>query len=130
MIWTENLEACCIRVDPWPSVVDESCRYRDMSDLFAQSPPPPKQRKVYRVAEITRLIKTTLENEIGNVWVEGEISNFLLHSSGHMYFSLKDTEGLIKAAMFRGSQRGLAIKPGNGISVRAYGRISAYPLRS
>jgi len=100
-----------------------------MPDLF-NSPPPPRQRKIYRVAEITRLIKTTLENEIGNVWVEGEISNFLLHSSGHMYFSLKDTEGLIKAAMFRGSQRGLAVQPANGISVRAYGRISAYPLRS
>ncbi len=88
-----------------------------MPDLF-NSPPPPRQRKIYRVAEITRLIKTTLENEIGNVWVEGEISNFLLHSSGHMYFSLKDTEGLIKAAMFRGSQRGLAVQPANGISVR------------
>ncbi|MFH0908238.1 MAG: exodeoxyribonuclease VII large subunit [bacterium] len=102
-----------------------------MDDLFSSAaPPPPKQRKIYRVAEITRLIKTTLENEIGNVWIEGEISNFLLHSSGHMYFSLKDTEGLIKAAMFRGSQRGLTVQPANGITVRAYGRISAYPLRS
>jgi exodeoxyribonuclease VII large subunit len=96
----------------------------------ASSPPPPKQRKVYRVAELTRLIKTTLENEVGTVWVEGEISNFLHHTSGHMYFALKDAEGLIRAAMFRGSQRGLAVQPANGLQVRVYGRVSAYPLRS
>jgi exodeoxyribonuclease VII large subunit len=104
-----------------------------MDDLFSRaSPPPPSQneRKVLRVGELTRLIKTTLENEVGTVWVEGEVSNFIHHTSGHMYFALKDADGLIRAAMFRGSQRGLAVQPANGMLVRAYGRVSAYPQRS
>lgn len=92
--------------------------------------PMNERRKIYTVAELTRLIKVMLENEIGTVWVEGEISNFLHHTSGHMYFALKDADGLIRAAMFRGSQRGLTVKPANGMQVRAYGRVSAYPQRS
>ena len=88
------------------------------------------RRRIYRVGELTRHIKTTLENDIGTVWVEGEISNFIHHSSGHMYFALKDADGLIQAALFRGSQRRMTLKPANGMQVRAHGQVSAYPQRS
>jgi exodeoxyribonuclease VII large subunit len=48
---------------------------------------PMPEKRVYTVSEITRQIKQTLEDEVGRVWVEGEISNFKLYGSGHSYFS-------------------------------------------
>ena len=58
------------------------------------------ERRVYRVGEINSLVKEILEENFSEVWVEGEISNSTLHSSGHFYFSLKDETGLLKAVMF------------------------------
>jgi exodeoxyribonuclease VII large subunit len=57
------------------------------------------------VGELTRQIKSMLEGRFDRVWVEGEISNFKSHTSGHWYFSLKDASASLSAAMFRGSNR-------------------------
>ncbi len=81
------------------------------------------------VGELTGLIKKSLESGFGRVCVRGEISNFVAHSSGHYYFTLKDSRSQIKAACFKGSQRGLQCAPRNGMEVLATGRLSVYEPR-
>jgi exodeoxyribonuclease VII large subunit len=87
------------------------------------------ERRVYTVAELTRLVKQTLEDEVGRVWVEGEISNLRRQSSGHCYFTLKDDRAQLSAVLFAGAQRGGASAPADGLRVRAFGDISVYEPR-
>lgn len=82
--------------------------------------------KIYTVSELTRLIKGLLENEVGHVWVEGELSNLRRPSSGHCYFTIKDTEAQIAGVLFRGDQRGLRFDLKDGLLVRAFGGVSVY----
>ncbi|MEP6783190.1 MAG: exodeoxyribonuclease VII large subunit, partial [Acidobacteriota bacterium] len=56
----------------------------------APQPPPPPQRTILSVSELNATIRDLLENELQNVWVEGEISNARVWNTGHMYFTLKD----------------------------------------
>ncbi len=81
------------------------------------------------VSQVNGYLKTLLDYDevLSDVIVTGEISNFKHHSSGHMYFSLKDSDSTISAAMFRGSNRSLKFIPENGMNVVAKGRISVYP---
>ena len=88
-----------------------------------------RQTPILSVSQLTRQIKGLLENELGSVWVSGEISNFRPHSSGHFYFTLKDSEAQISAVMFRGSNRLLKFRPEDGMEVIANGRISVYEVR-
>ncbi|MFN9067665.1 MAG: exodeoxyribonuclease VII large subunit, partial [Bdellovibrionales bacterium] len=74
-------------------------------------------------------IKQLLEGQIATVWVQGEISNFKAHTSGHYYFSLKDAKSQISAVMFRGNNSRLKFKPTDGMEVVARGRISVYEPR-
>jgi len=67
-----------------------------------------------------------LESAFSAVWVEGEISNLTAHSSGHLYFSLKDDSAVISCAMFRSENQKLKFEPKNGMQVLAYGRVSIY----
>lgn len=85
-----------------------------------------QDRRIYRVSELTRKIKSALEGTFGDVWVEGELSNLRQPSSGHCYFTIKDENAQIQAVMFRGAQRSLKFKPADGLSVRAFGQISVY----
>ena len=82
--------------------------------------------KVYSVTEITRDIKSVLESEFTSIWVEGEISNYLHHSSGHRYFTLKDSSAQLKAVIWRFSARGLSLELKDGLKVRAFGDITLY----
>ena len=91
-------------------------------------PPQPPSRKTYTIFEITSEIKGALD-ALGVVWIQGEISNFKRHSSGHMYFSLKDAKAQIKAACFRGNNMYLKFRPDDGMEVLARGRISVYEPR-
>lgn len=84
---------------------------------------------VLSVTELTQNIKAHLESAFTRVWVSGEISNFVHHSSGHMYFSLKDTGAQLSAVMFRGQNRRLLFQPANGMQILARGDISVYPPR-
>ncbi|MDZ4197700.1 MAG: exodeoxyribonuclease VII large subunit, partial [Kiritimatiellia bacterium] len=86
----------------------------------------PAEPRVYAVREIVRTIKTVLEDEVGSVWVEGEISNLRRPTSGHLYFTLKDEEAQLSAVLFRGAQRGLTVELRDGLRVRAEGEISLY----
>ncbi len=81
------------------------------------------------VSELTREIKSLLEGAFPEIWVEGEISNFIHHSSGHMYFTLKDREAEIRSVIFKGNNQFLHFKPENGMKILLYGRISVYAPR-
>ncbi len=79
---------------------------------------------IFSVSDITRSIQQTLESGFSTVIVRGEISNFVNHSSGHRYFSLKDSGAQLKAVMWRSSP--LRFTPTNGMSVIAKGKITMY----
>jgi exodeoxyribonuclease VII large subunit len=83
---------------------------------------------IYTVTEVTERIKTILrsDNELFQIWVKGEISNLKLHSSGHLYFSLKDETAKLKCVMFKGAVRLLHFEPRDGMAVLALGSISVY----
>ncbi len=99
----------------------------DADDLFGGF--EPARPKVYTVRELTGEIRGVLEAEIGEVWVEGEISNFRAQASGHMYFTLKDAAAQLAVVMFRNAAAGLTFKPANGLQVLALGEISVYEVR-
>lgn len=86
-------------------------------------------RKIYTVSELNREIKVVLEDSYPDIWLEGEISNFKVYSSGHMYFSLKDADAQISAVMFQGVNRFLKFKLEDGLKVIVRGKISSYPKR-
>ncbi len=81
------------------------------------------------VSQLTDLIKHKLEKEFFEVAVEGEISNFKAHPSGHFYFSLKDDKASLSAVMFRGGNAKLKFKVEDGVKVIAIGKITVYPPR-
>jgi exodeoxyribonuclease VII large subunit len=80
----------------------------------------------YSVSELTRIVKELLEANVGFVWVRGEISNLTLHSSGHMYFSLKDESSQLRCVMFRSAKNKLSFTPEVGMCVEARGEITVY----
>jgi len=82
--------------------------------------------RVYTVTEITREIKSLLEENLPAVWVQGEISNYLLHSSGHRYFTLKDENSQIKCTLWKFRGERLQFQPADGISVMAWGNVTVY----
>ena len=89
---------------------------------------PMLEPKIYSVSRVNGYIRTMLENDfvLSSIWVAGEISNFKRHSSGHMYFSLKDSDGVIRCVMFRGDADILPFMPENGMSVIVCGYVTVY----
>ena len=81
------------------------------------------------VSQLNRQARSLLESHFDFVWVEGEISNFAIPSSGHWYFSLKDGNAQVRCAMFRGRNQRLRFTPGNGDHVRLRCRVSLYEGR-
>lgn len=84
--------------------------------------------KVYTVSQINNYIKRILENDVllSDVYIEAEISNFKAHTSGHLYFTLKDSGAAINAVMFRSYAERLKFMPESGMKVVARGYISLY----
>jgi len=85
--------------------------------------------QIFTVSSLTRVIKDTLENRFGLVTVGGEISNYVRHSSGHWYFTLKDNNAQISGVMFRGSAMNTFFRPQNGMEVVCRGRLTVYEPR-
>ena len=88
------------------------------------------QKRIISVSELNEYIKLVLEHDelLMNVYVKGEISNFTNHyKTGHMYFSLKDAGGAVKAVMFRGNAIRLKFMPENGMKVLVSGRVGVFP---
>src|SRR5258708_39735225 len=87
------------------------------------------ERRTVTVAELTASSRGELEKRFASVWVEGEISNFHVHGSGHWYFTLKDEFAQIRAACYRSTNQRIRFRPENGLQVRARGRISVYEAK-
>ncbi len=85
--------------------------------------------QAYTVTAITRIIKATLEETFPAVWVEGEISNFLHHNSGHRYFSLKDERASLRITLWRSVGQTLKFDLKNGQKVMVFGDINVYEKR-
>lgn len=82
---------------------------------------------VLNISQLTDIIKSYLEDQVGTVVVEGEISNFKPHYSGHRYFTLKDSKAQISCVMWK--SRPLNFTPSDGMNVKAKGTLSVYPAR-
>lgn len=86
----------------------------------------PQQPQAYSVTAITRMIKARLEEGLSNIWVEGEISGFLHHTSGHRYLNLKDERAVLKVTIWRSVGATLRFEPKNGQKVLVFGDITVY----
>src|ERR1700728_510376 len=86
-------------------------------------------RAVYSVSRLNRKVRMLLESGIGQIWVQGEVSNLARPSSGHWYFSLKDRDACVRCAMFRARNSLARFTPSEGQSVLAYCRVSLYEPR-
>lgn len=91
--------------------------------------PKQSESRVYSVEELNRQIRSLIEGELPLVWVQGELSNFKAHTSGHFYFSLKDSKSQISAVMFRGFNSKLRFRPTDGTEVIVRGRVTVYEPR-
>lgn len=99
---------------------------KDVTDLFTAATQQDDSKHVFTVSEITQGIKLILENTFGQVWVEGEVSNFRPSASRHCYFSLKDDKALLGAVMFNAESKGLKFKIEDGLKVVCFGKIEVY----
>jgi len=84
------------------------------------------QPNAYTVGAVTRMIKDRLESSFPSIWVEGEISNYINHSSGHRYLNLKDSSATLRVTIWRSAGSYLKFEPENGQKVLAFGDISVY----
>ena len=89
----------------------------------------PPERRVWTVRDLVASVRTHIEREYSDAWVEGEISNFRAQNSGHLYFTLKDQNSQISVVMFRSSARLLRFKPTDGMQVVVRGRVTIYEDR-
>ena len=93
------------------------------ADLFQQT------SKVLTVSELTRSIRGILETKFGAVWVQGEVSNYKLHPSGHQYFTLKDARAQIACVVFRNTMAPLRQPLADGAQIQIYGNVSVFEAR-
>ena len=91
-------------------------------DIFAE-------KTILTVSRLTALLRGVLEENFEQVWVQGEVSNLSFPSSGHLYFTLKDTAAQLRCVMFKGAAKNLKFRPDDGIALIARGRISVYDQR-
>ena len=87
------------------------------------------ERRVWKVRDLVAAVRTHIESEYSDAWVEGEISNFRAPESGHLYFTLKDGNAQIRVVMFRSSARLLRFRPADGLQVVVRGRVTIYEDR-
>src|SRR3977135_4722544 len=97
-----------------------------MSQPFLSSLLETDDRQPLSVYELTCMIRGQLERQFSSVWVEGEISNFRAHGSGHWYFTLKDEFAQLRCACYRSSNQRIRFRPEDGLQMRARGRLSVY----
>ena len=99
-------------------------------DLFGTPEPAREEPRVFSVSELTRSVRTVLENEIGTVWVEGEVSNYRKQASGHQYFTLKDAQAQLACVWFaRGGVRLRQVALADGMQVQVRGALTVYEAR-
>lgn len=89
----------------------------------------PDNREIYTISRLNREARALLGNHFLSIWVEGEISNLACPSSGHLYFTLKDTKSQIRCAMFKAQRRQLNFRPDDGYLVLVKAQVSLYEVR-
>jgi len=89
----------------------------------------PPDRRVWKVRDLVAAVRSHIEREYSDAWVEGEISNFRAPDSGHLYFTLKDGNAQIRVVMFRSAARLLRFRPADGLQVVVRGRVTVYEDR-
>ena len=103
---------------------------RDLSPQLGLSFEEPRPaRRIWTVRELVGLVRELVEQEYGDVWVEGEISNFRPAPSGHVYFTLKDADAQLPVVFFGRKAMLLRFRPENGLHVLVRGRVSVYEQR-
>ena len=95
-----------------------------------QPPPARDNNPPQTVSELSFALKRTLEDRFGHVRLRGEISKVNHHASGHVYLTLKDDKAAIDGVIWKGSVRGLGVRPESGLEVIVTGKITSYPARS
>ncbi len=100
----------------------------EMSDQLGFHFRPP-ERRVWTVRALVSAVRSHIEREYSDCWVEGEISNLRIPDSGHLYFTLKEESAQIRVVMFRSSAKLLRFRPENGLQVTVRGRITVYEDR-
>ncbi|MEO6847702.1 MAG: exodeoxyribonuclease VII large subunit [Chthoniobacterales bacterium] len=93
------------------------------------APPVASETKIFRVGELTRVIRTLLEENVGSIWVEGEISNLRKQSSGHQYFTLKDETSQLSCVLFKSKTGGGTPELADGMHVEVAGEVTVYEAR-
>src|SRR5471032_1553769 len=100
------------------------------ADLFGSAGPVREEPRILTLSELTRTVRATLEDQIGVVWVEGEVSNYRKQPSGHQYFTLKDAQSQVACVWFaRGGGRGKQMALGDGMQVQVRGALTVYEAR-
>jgi len=89
----------------------------------------PPERRIWTVRALVSAVRSHIEREYSDCWVEGEISNLRMPDSGHLYFTLKEESAQIRVVMFRSSAKLLRFRPENGLQVTVRGRITVYEDR-
>ncbi len=89
----------------------------------------PPERRLWKVRDLVAAVRSHIEREYSDAWVEGEISNFRAPDSGHLYFTLKDGNAQIRVVMFRSAARLLRFRPADGLQVVVRGRLTVYEDR-
>jgi exodeoxyribonuclease VII large subunit len=87
------------------------------------------ERKIYSISDLNRQVRGLLESRFAGIWVEGEISNFKRHTSGHIYLTLKDGSAQVSAVFFSYHHRALKFDLKDGLKVLVFGRVSVYEQR-
>jgi exodeoxyribonuclease VII large subunit len=100
----------------------------EMSDQLGFQFRPP-ERRIWTVRALVSAVRSHIEREYSDCWVEGEISNLRIPDSGHLYFTLKEESAQIRVVMFRSSAKLLRFRPENGLQVTVRGRITVYEER-
>src|SRR4051812_20373540 len=100
-------------------------------ELFPPERPPANEPEIFSVTELTQTGRAVLQQEIGEVWVEGEISNYRKQGSGHQYFTLKDDQCQLSCVMFErpGMWRRASPALADGMHVTARGTVTVYEAR-
>ncbi len=96
---------------------------------MSQVPMNFEPRQVFSVSALNREARSLVENQLGVIWIEGEISNLARPASGHLYFSLKDDKAQVRCALFKQTARQLGFQPQNGDLVLVRARVSLYEAR-
>jgi exodeoxyribonuclease VII large subunit len=109
--------------DPFASEHDET------SQLGLHFEEPRPSRRIWPVRELVAQVRELVEQEYGDIWVEGEISNYRPAPSGHVYFTLKDAEAQLPIVLFRRQAVLLRFRPEDGLHVLVRGRVSVYEQR-